>query len=63
MYEALVKAADEKVLVLMSDSLGALNEGGRGTILEFKQRVQNLFIIVSVVPAAYAYVERVGYLK
>lgn len=43
MYEALVKAADEKVLVLMSDSLGALNEGGRGTILEFKQRVQNLF--------------------
>lgn len=44
MYGALVDASREGVLAMMTDSLGALYEGGRGTILEFKQRVTNMFI-------------------
>lgn len=44
MYEALVRASKEGVLALMTESLGALNEGGRGTILEFKQRIENMFV-------------------
>ncbi len=44
MYEALVRASNEGVLALMTESLGALNEGGRGTILEFKQRIENMFV-------------------
>lgn len=44
MYESLVNASNEGVLALMTESLGALNEGNRGTILEFKQRIQNMFV-------------------
>ncbi len=44
MYQALVNASNEGVLALMTDSLGSLFEGGRGTILEFKQRVSNMFV-------------------
>ena len=44
MYESLVNASREGVLALMTDSLGALYDGGRGTILEFKQRITNMFV-------------------
>ena len=44
MYESLVRASREGVLALLPESLGALNEGGRGTILEFKQRIENMFV-------------------
>lgn len=44
MYESLVKASREGVLALLPETLGALNEGGRGTILEFKQRIENMFV-------------------
>lgn len=47
MYQSLVSASKEGVLALMTDSLGALFEGGRGTILEFKQRVSNMFVNAS----------------
>lgn len=44
MYQSLVRASREGVLALLPESLGALNEGGRGTILEFKQRIENMFL-------------------
>ncbi len=42
MYRELSFFAKEGVLALMTDSLGALNEQSRGTILEFKLRIKNI---------------------
>lgn len=44
MYETLVETSREGVLALLPEAMGALEEGGRGTVLEFKQRIQNIFI-------------------
>lgn len=44
MFQALVRAANEGVLALLPESQGALYESSRGTILEFKQRIENIFV-------------------
>ena len=44
MFSALVRASKEGVLALLPESQGALFEGSRGTILEFKQRIENIFV-------------------
>ena len=44
MYSNLTKYSREGVLALLCETLGANNEGSRGTILEFKQRIQQIFI-------------------
>ncbi len=44
MYAKLSKFSSEGVLALLCETLGANNEGSRGTILEFKQRIQQIFI-------------------
>ncbi len=43
MYSSLARYSKEGVLALLNDSLGANNEDSRGTILEFKQRINNIF--------------------
>lgn len=43
MFRALAVFAKEGVLALLTESLGANNEQSRGTILEFKLRITNLF--------------------
>lgn len=47
MYETLVQTSREGVLALLPEAMGALEEGGRGTVLEFKQRIQNMFMKTS----------------
>lgn len=47
MYETLVQTSREGVLALLPEAMGALEEGGRGTVLEFKQRIQNFFMKTS----------------
>ena len=42
MYRELALFAKDKVLALLTESLGANNEQSRGTILEFKLRINNL---------------------
>ena len=44
MFSSLVNASKNGVLALLTESLGALNEGSRGTILEFRQRIENIFV-------------------
>lgn len=44
MYNNLTRYAKEGVLALMTESLGANNDQSRGTILEFKHRLNNIFI-------------------
>lgn len=44
MYHQLTRFSREGVLALLCETLGANNEGSRGTILEFKQRIQQIFI-------------------
>lgn len=44
MYMHLSHFSREGVLALMCESLGANNDDGRGTILEFKQRITNVLI-------------------
>lgn len=44
MYSNLTLFSKEEVLALMCESLGALNEDSRGTILEFKKRIEQIFI-------------------
>ncbi len=44
MFNTLVRASKEGVLALLPESLGALHEGTRGTIFEFKQRIENIFV-------------------
>ena len=44
MFSALVKASSGGVLALLTESLGALSEGSRGTIFEFRQRIENIFV-------------------
>lgn len=44
MYMHLSHFSKEGVLALMCESLGANNDDGRGTILEFKQRILNIFV-------------------
>ena len=44
MFSALVRASKEGVLALLTESSGALSEGSRGTIFEFKQRIENIFV-------------------
>ena len=44
MYASLTKYSKEGVLALLCETLGANNAGARGTILEFKQRIQQIFI-------------------
>ncbi len=43
MYSSLVSASKNGVLALMCESLGTYNDAGRGIILEFKQRIQQIF--------------------
>ena len=43
MFRSLAVFAKEGVLVLLTESLGANNEQSRGTILEFKTRIKNIF--------------------
>lgn len=43
MYMHLSHYSKEGVLALLCESLGANNEDSRGTILEFKQRINNIF--------------------
>ena len=44
MFSALVRASREGVLALLPEAQGSLYEGSRGTILEFKQRIENIFV-------------------
>ena len=44
MFNTLVRASKEGVIALLPESLGALHEGTRGTIFEFKQRIENIFV-------------------
>ena len=44
MFSALTRASKEGVLALMCESVGALSEGARGSIFEFKQRMEGLFV-------------------
>ena len=44
MFSALTSASKEGVLALMCESLGALSEGARGSIYEFKQRIEGIFV-------------------
>lgn len=44
MYSNLTHFSKEGVLALLCGSLGANNDASRGTILEFKQRIQQIFI-------------------
>ena len=43
MFRSLAVFAKEGVLALLTESLGANNEQSRGTILEFKTRIKNIF--------------------
>ena len=43
MFRSLAVFAKEGVLALLTESLGANNEQSRGTILEFKTRIKNVF--------------------
>lgn len=43
MYYHLARYSKEGVLALLTDSLGANNEDSRGTIFEFKKRINNIF--------------------
>jgi len=44
MYNNLTHFSKEGVLAMLCESLGANNEASRGTILEFKKRIQQIFI-------------------